>query len=201
MCKLKNSIKVRTRQASWRTLRCSHARQPFDSQLRLQADDVRQTFSEQVAHLGMHRGNSPEDETAYGEQHCLEDTCHLEDLGAEAVMVSHVFQKTSPTHLFLPQAQAELVVLGVEVEVAHHQTEACETTPTREIESPMEDRGNHEVWVVDVVDARRRKDDSEVGWKEVSFEETMIQRQEVRLIDRFGRDALGFGEPWDERFV
>ena len=154
-----------------------------------------------MAQLGVHRGNSPEDEAAYGEQHCLEDTSHLEDFGAEAVVVGHVLQQAGSAHLFLPYAQAEVVILGVEVEVTHHQTEACETTPAGEVESPMEDRGDQEVWVVEVVDAGRRKDDSEVGRKEVSFEEAVIQRQEIALVYRFGWRSLGLGEPWDERFV
>ena len=94
-----------------------------------------------------------------------------------------------------------MVILGVEVEVTHHQTEACETTPTRKVESPVKDRRDQEVWVVEVVDAGRRKNDGEVGRQEVSFEEAVIQRQEIALVYRFGWRSLGLGEPWDERFV
>jgi len=161
MCN-KSSIKMRTRQVSWQTLRCSHARQSFDGQLRLQADDIRQPVCEQVAQLGVHSGNSTKDKAANGEEHCLEDARHLKDLGAEAVVISHILQQASSAHLFLPYAQAEVVILSVEVEVTHHQTEACEATPAREVKSPVEDRGDHKVWVVEVVDAGRRKDDSEV---------------------------------------
>jgi hypothetical protein len=200
MCN-KSSIKIRTRQVSWRTLRCGHARQSFDGQLRLQADDVRQPVCKQVAQLGVHRGNSTEDKAAYGEQHRLKDARHLENFGAEAVVVGHILQQPSSAHLFLPYAQAEVVILGIEVEVTHHQTKACEATPAGKVESPVEDSGDHEVGVVEVVDAGRRKDDGEMGRKEVSFEEAVIQRQEVRLVYRFGRHSLGLSAPWNERFV
>ena len=176
-CVNKSSIKVRTRQVSWQTLGCSHARQSLNGQLRLQADDVCQSVCEKVAQLGVHRGDRTEDKATYGEQHCLEDTRHLEDFGAETIVVGHVFEQASSAHLFLPDAQAEVVILGVEVEVAHHQTEACETTPTGEVESPMEDCGDHKVRVVEVVDAGRRKDDGEVGGEEVSLEEAVIKCQ------------------------
>ena len=93
------------------------------------------------------------------------------------------------------------MILSVEVEVTHHQAEACKTTPTREVKSPMEHRGYHEVRVAEVVDAGRRKDDSEMGGKEVGFEEAVIQRQEVCLVYRFRWCTLSLGEPRDERFV
>ena len=154
-----------------------------------------------MTQLGVHRGDSTKDKAAYGKQHRLEDTRDLEDPGAEAVVVGHVLQQAGSAHLFLPQTQAEEMVLGVEVEVTHHQAEACETTPTGEVESPMEDRGDHEVRVTEVVDAGRREDDGEVGGKEVSFKEAVVQRQEIRLVYRFGWHALSLGSSWDERFV
>ena len=82
--------------------RCCHAGQPFDSQLRLQADDIRQPVCEQMAQLGVHCRNSTKDKTTYGKQHSLEYARHLEDFRAEAVVVSHVLQQASSAHLLLP---------------------------------------------------------------------------------------------------
>jgi hypothetical protein len=146
-----------------RASRRRHASHLLDCQLRFQTDDVRQSLGEKMADLGVHRWNGSEDETANGEQHGFEDAGDLEDLRAETVVVGHVFQQARSAHLFLTQAEAQMVVLRVQVEVAHHQAEACEATPAGEIESPVEDFGNHKVRVAEVVYAGSGEDDSEVG--------------------------------------
>jgi hypothetical protein len=106
-----------------------HASHFLDGQLRFQADNVRQPFGKEVADLGVHRWNGSEDETANREQHRFEDSGDLEDLCTETIMVGHVFQQTRSAHFLLAQAEAQVVVLCVQVKVAHHQAEACEAAP------------------------------------------------------------------------
>lgn len=67
-----------------------------------------------------------------------------------------------------------MVVLGVEVEVAHHEREAGEATPAGEVEGPVEDFGDHEVGVAEVVYAGCGEDDGEVGRQEMRFEKAVV---------------------------
>lgn len=99
-------------------------RKLLDRKLRLQAHNVSQPLSEEMAYDGVHSRDSTEDEPSDREQTSLKDACHLEHLCAESVMLRHILEQTRAAHLFLPQPKAQTVILGVQVEVHHHEAVA-----------------------------------------------------------------------------
>ena len=87
-----------------------------NQKLRLQTDNVCESLGKDVGYDGLQGRNDTKDGGTKREQHGLEYASSLKDVGAESVILNHVFQKARDSHFLPPQADTEAMVLLVAVE-------------------------------------------------------------------------------------
>lgn len=92
----------------WVALRCPEAQIPprLKYELRLQAHDVRQAVSKQMADNSLYRRNGSKDEASDGKERGFKETRELKDVRRETVGLFHILEHACPTHFFLSKSNA-----------------------------------------------------------------------------------------------